>query len=165
LTQRARIEDMNKIFLLFLCLLFLQTAFSQSNKYLVLKHRDKQKEVVIAQGEFVVVKTFKGEKVRGQMEVLSETLIRVKHKVVPLTNVERIGKRDAWTMRIASLIVSTGMNITLFGLSDNLRHGWDTPSENYKAGIPLLAAGIPMLVLTYKRTSRHWTYEGTMGNW
>jgi hypothetical protein len=138
---------------------------AQTNKYLVLKHRDKQKEEVVAQGEFVVVKTFKGEKIRGTMEVLSETLIRVKHKVVPLTNVERIGKRDAWTMRIASLIVSTGMNITLFGLSDNLRHGWDTPSENYKAGIPLLAAGIPMLVLTYKRTSKHWTYEGAMGNW
>jgi hypothetical protein len=146
-----------------LCLAY--SIQAQTNKYLVLKHRDKQKEVVIAQGEFVVVKTFKGEKIRGQMEVLSETLIRVKHKVVPLTNVERIGKRDAWTMRIASLIVSTGMNITLFGLSDNLRHGWDTPSENYKAGIPLLAAGIPMLVLTYKRTSKHWTYEGAMGNW
>jgi hypothetical protein len=146
-----------------LCLAY--TIQAQTNKYLVLKHRDKQKEVVIAQGEFVVVKTFKGEKIRGQMEVLSETLIRVKHKVVPLTNVERIGKRDAWTMRIASLIVSTGMNITLFGLSDNLRHGWDTPSENYKAGIPLLAVGIPMLVLTYKRTSKYWTYEGAMGNW
>ncbi len=128
-------------------LCFTYTIQAQTNKYLVLKHRDKQKEVVIAQGEFVVVKTFKGEKIRGQMEVLSETLIRVKHKVVPLTNIERIGKRDAWTMRIASLIVSTGMNITLFGLSDNLRHGWDTPSENYKAGIPLLAVGIPISII------------------
>jgi hypothetical protein len=146
-----------------LCLAY--TIQAQTNKYLVLKHRDKQKEVVIAQGEYVVVKTFKGEKIRGQMEVLSETLIRVKHKIVPLTNEERIGKRDAWTMRIASLIVSTGMNITLFGLSENLREGWDTPSENFKAGIPLLAAGIPMLVLTHKRTSQHWTYEGAMGNW
>lgn len=146
-------------------LCFACTIHAQTNKYLVLKHRDKQKEVVIAQGEFVVVKTFKGEKIRGQMEVLSETLIRVKHKIVPLTNVERLGKRDAWIMRIASLIVSTGMNVTLFGLSENLREGWDSPSENYKAGVPLLAAGFPMLVLTYKRTSKHWTYEGAMGNW
>jgi hypothetical protein len=146
-------------------LCFTYTIQAQTNKYLVLKHRDKQKEVVIAQGEFVVVKTFKGEKIRGQMEVLSETLICVKHKVVPLTNVERIGKRDAWTMRIASLLVSTGMNISLFGLSDNLRKGWDIPSENYKAGLPMLAVGIPLMALTYKRTSKKWTYEGAMGSW
>jgi len=138
---------------------------AQTSKYLVIKHREKQKEVVVAQGEFVVVKTFKGEKIRGTMEVLSETLIRVKHKIVPLTNVERIGRRDPWTFRIASVLVSTGMNISLFGLSDNLRNGWDSPSENYKAGLPMLAVGIPLMVITYKRTSKRWTYEGAMGNW
>ncbi len=61
---------------------------AQSTKYLVLKHREKLREVVIAQGEYVVVESFKGEKIRGAMVVLSETLIRVKHKVVPLTNVK-----------------------------------------------------------------------------
>jgi hypothetical protein len=141
------------------------TLNAQTNKYLVIKHRDKQKEVVIAEGEFVVVKTFKGENIRGTMEVLSETLIRVKHKIVPLTNVERIGKRDPWAFRIASVLVSTGMNISLFGLSDNLRNGWDAPSENYKAGLPMLAVGIPLMVVTRKRTSKRWTYEGAMGNW
>jgi hypothetical protein len=140
-------------------------ALAQTNKYLVLKHREKQKEVVIAHGEFLVVKTFKGEKIRGTMEVLSENMIRVKHKIVPLTNVERIGKRDARLLRVASLLVSTGMNITLFGVSDNLRNGWDTPSENYKAGIPMLAVGIPFIVFSYKRTSQHWTYEGALGSW
>lgn len=145
----------------FLC----EFSYSQTNKYLVIKHRDKQKEVVIAEGEYVVVKTFKGEKIRGTVEVLSETLIRVKHKIVPLTNVERIGRRYAWAMRIASVLVSTGMNISIFGLSDNLRNGWDAPSENYKAGIPMLAVGIPLMVLTYKRKSKKWTYEGALGSW
>ena len=149
--------------LIMLCLAY--AVHAQTNKYLVIKHRDKQKEVVIAQGEFVVVKTFKGEKIRGTMEVLSETLIHVKHKVVPLTNVERIGRRDPWMFRIASVLVSTGMNISLFGLSDNLRKGWDIPSENYKAGLPMLAVGIPLMALTYKRTSRKWTYEGAMCSW
>lgn len=141
------------------------SAHSQTNKYLILKHRDKAKEVVVAHGEFVVLKTFKGEKIRGKMEVLSETLIRVKHKIVPLTNVERIGRRDAWAMRIASVLVSTGMNISLFGLSDNLRNGWQEPSENYKAGLPMLGVGIPLMMLTYKRTSKQWLYEGTVGAW
>lgn len=154
-----------KIVMMSLVLVMSTLCHAQSNKYLVLKHRDKSKEKVIAQGEFVVVKTFKGEKIRGTMEVLSETLIRVKHKIVPLTNVERIGKRDPWAFRIASVLVSTGMNISLFGLSENLREGWKTPSQNYKAGLPMLVAGIPLMVLTYKRTSKKWTYEGAMGNW
>jgi hypothetical protein len=149
--------------ILLLCVSGLVSA--QTSKYLVIKHREKQKEVVIAEGEFVVVKTFKGEKIRGKMEVLSETLIRVKHKIVPLTNVERIGRRDPWAFRIASVLVSTGMNISLFGLSDNLRSGWDRPSENYKAGLPMLAVGIPLMVLTYKRTSKNWTYECALGSW
>jgi hypothetical protein len=149
--------------IILLCLVY--ALHAQATKYLVLNHRDKQKEVVIAQGEFVVVKTFKGEKIRGQMEVLSETLIRVKHKIVPLTNVERIGRRDPWAFRIASVLVSTGMNISLFGLSDNLRSGFDRPSENYKAGLPMLAVGIPLMVLTYKRTSKNWMYEGAIGGW
>jgi hypothetical protein len=154
-----------KIVMMSLVLLMSTLCQAQTNKYLVIKHRENSKEVVIAQGEFVVVKTFKGEKIRGTMEVLSENMIRVKHKIVPLTNVERVGKRDAKVLRIASLIVSTGMNITLFGLSDNLRHGWDTPSDNYKAGIPMLGVGIPAIVLSYKRTSKKWTYEGAVGNW
>mgnify|MGYP007079516089 CR=1 FL=1 len=154
-----------KIIGIILIMCFAYTSQAQSNKYLILKHRDKQKEVVIAQGEFVVIESFKGEKIRGQMEVLSETLIRVKHKVVPLTNVKKIGRRNAKVMRVATVLVSMGMNISLYGLSDNLRHGWDEPSENYKAGIPMLAVGIPLMIMTYKRTSEHWTFEGTVGAW
>jgi len=138
---------------------------AQLPKYLVLKHRDKPKEVVIAEGEYVVVESFKGEKIRGTMVVLSETLIRVKHKVVPLTNVKSIGRRNMRIYQIASMLVSIGVNITLFGLSDNLRHGWERPSQNYKAGLPMLAVGIPLMVLTHKRTSEHWTYDGQMPGW
>lgn len=140
-------------------------GYAQNSKYLVLKHREKQKEVVISEGEFVVLKTFKGEKVRGQMRILADNMIRVKHKVVPLTSVERIGRRSPGISRVASLVVTTGMNLFLYGLSDNLKNGWEQPSENYKASTPLLAVGIPLLVLTYKRTSKNWTYEGAVGSW
>ncbi len=67
--------------------------------------------------------------------------------------------------QIASMLVSTGVNITLFGLSDNLRHGWERPSQNYKAGLPMLAMGVPLMVLSYKRTAEHWTFEGQMPGW
>jgi hypothetical protein len=154
-----------KIYLIILLSILSYAVNAQSNKYLILKHRDKQKEVVIAQGEYVVIESFKGDKIRGQMEVLSETLIRVKHKVVPLTNVKSVGRRNAKIMRVATVLVSTGMNISLYGLSDNLRHGWEKPSENYKAGLPMLAVGIPFMAITFKRTSENWTYEGTVGAW
>ena len=146
-----------------LCIAY--TLSAQTSKYVILKHRDKQKEVVVAHGEYVVLTTFKGETIKGQLEVLSETLVRVKHKVVPLTNVQKFGRRNQRLFQLGSMIVTTGMNITLFGLSDNLRHGWETPSTNYKAGVPMLAVGIPMMLFTYKCTSEHWTFEGTVGSW
>jgi hypothetical protein len=149
-------------FVLLFCTL---TSQSQTNKYVIIQHRDKHKEVAVAQGEYVVVTTFKGEKIKGHLEVLSETLIRVKHKIVPLTSIRKFGRRNQRIFQIASAMVSTGMNISLFGLSDNLRHGWETPSNNYKAGVPILVVGIPLMVLTYKRTSEHWTYVGMVGNW
>ena len=149
--------------ILLLCISGLVSA--QTSKYVILKHRDKQKEIAVAQGEYVVLTTFKGEAIKGKLEVLSETLVRVKHKVVPLTNIQKFGRRNQRLFQLGSMIVTTGMNITLFGLSDNLRHGWDTPSTNYKAGVPMLAVGIPLMLFTYKRTSEHWIFEGTVGAW
>ena len=151
---------------LFICLVLIASSVgAQTNKYVILKHRDKQKEVAVAQGEFVIITTFKGEKMKGPLEVLSDKLIRIKHQIVPLTSIQSFGRRNRRIYQIASTMVSTGMNITLFGLSDNLRHGWDEPSDNYKAGIPMLIVGIPMMVLSYKRTSENWTYVGTVGDW
>ena len=154
-----------KIFSLLLLIIVSTGLQAQTNKFVILKHRDKPQEVAIAQGEYVVVTTFKGEKIKGQMEVLSETLIRVKHKIVPLTSIQKFGRRNQRVFQLASMLVSTGMNITLFGLSDNLRHGWEVPSNNYKAGLPMLAVGIPLMIFAHKRTSKRWTYKGTVGNW
>ena len=81
-----------KIFSLLLLIIVSTGLQAQTNKYVILKHRDKPQEVAIAQGEYVVVTTFKGEKIKGQMEVLSETLIRVKHKIVPLTSIQKFGR-------------------------------------------------------------------------
>ncbi|MGB1038805.1 MAG: hypothetical protein ACPGYY_09185 [Bacteroidia bacterium] len=141
------------------------SGFAQTNKYLVLEHRHKQKEVVIAEGEVVIIKTFKGERISGRMTVLSEALIRVKHKVVPLTNVQYVGRRNQKILRIASLVVSTGANLLLYGISEDLRDGWGTLSENHKASVPMLAVGIPFLTMTYKRTSKNWKYKGELGTW
>ncbi|PCJ66747.1 MAG: hypothetical protein COA58_04620 [Bacteroidetes bacterium] len=146
-------------------LFFSSSVFAQSDKFLILKHRDKIKEIVINEGEFVVVKTFKGGKVRGRVLVLSENMIKVKHKVVPLTSIERIGRRNAAVTKIASLVVSTGMNLFLYGVSDNLRNGWDETNGNYKAGVPLLGIGIPLLTTTYKRTSKKWKFVGQVSGW
>ncbi len=104
---------------------------AQSQKYLVLKHRDKPKEIAIVEGEFVVIRSFKGEKIRGPLEVVSEDLIRVKHKVVPLTNVQSFGKRNNKVMRVASTILSVGLNISVYGLSENLKNGWTNVLRQY----------------------------------
>lgn len=141
------------------------SSLAQAPKFLILKHRSKQKEVVVTEGEFVSVTTFKGEKVRGQMLVLSEKLIKVKHKVVPLTSVRSIGRRSAPVARVASMIVTTGMNLMLYGVSNNLKNGWEGELDNYKASGPLLALGIPLLTVTYKRTSEHWKFAGQMPGW
>ncbi len=154
-----------KVILSISLLLFTLSSIAQAPKYLILKHRDKQKEVVITEGEYVSIKTFKGDKVRGQMLVLSEKLIKVKHKVVPLTNVKSIGRRGAGVGRVASLVVTTGMNLLLYGISDNLRNGWNEMSQNYRASLPMLAVGIPLITTTYKRKSKNWKYEGQLTGW
>jgi hypothetical protein len=69
--------------------------------------------VVISEGEIVSIHTFKGDKVKGQMLVLSDKLIKVKHKVVPLTSVKQLGSRSAPVAKVASLVVTTGMNLLL----------------------------------------------------
>lgn len=148
---------------LLLLLAFSFACQGQSRKFLIISHRLKAKEVVISEGQIVVVKSFKGEKLKGPLEVLSENLIRVKHKVVPLTNIQYIGRTNPEVVRVASLIVSTGMNLFLYGLSDNLKHGWESLSDTHKASVPLLAVGIPLLTVSYKRMSKKWTYKGQVG--
>lgn len=146
-------------------LLFSFSAMGQSDKYLILEHRSKPKEVVIEEGEYVFVKTFKGEKVKGRMLVLSESLIKVKHKVVPLTNVQKIGKRNPYASQIGSAIFSMGMNLVLFGIQSDLKNGWKEPDDNYVVSIPFLSSGSALLFFHRKRTSKNWTFKGQMPGW
>ena len=146
-------------------LLFTSSIYAQSNKYLILKKRESTREVVFNEGEIIVIKSLKGEKIKGPMIVLTESLIQVKHKVVPLTNVACIGKRNPVIGRIASVLVTTGMNFFVYGLSDNLKNGWSEVSENYKASVPMLGLGVPLLTMTYKRKAKKWTFKGDVGNW
>lgn len=146
-------------------LLLTTSLFAQSDKYLIIKHRTKNKEIVLQEGEFVYVKTFKGEKIKGTMLVLSEQLIKVKHKVVPLTNVERIGTRNKLVMQIGSAVVSMGVNLVLYGVQNNIRNGWKTADDNYTTSIPFLTAGGGLLLLNRKRKAKHWTYKGQMPGW
>lgn len=146
-------------------LLFSFSAMAQSDKYLILEHRSKPKEVVIEEGEFVFVKTFKGDKVRGRMLLLSESLIKVKHKVVPLTNVQKIGKRNAVASQIGSAVLSMGMNLVLFGIQNDLKNGWKEPDENYAVSLPFLAVGSGLVFIHHKRTSKNWTFKGQMPGW
>lgn len=140
-------------------------CLAQSDSYLIIKHRKKQKEVVISEGSVVVVKTFKGERIRGPMLVLSQNLIKVKHKVVPLTNVEQIGIRNSVMLQLGSASLSMGMNLLLFGVQRNLRNGWQRPDENYSIGLPFVTAGVSMIWFTRKRKSNQWTYYGQMPGW
>ena len=146
-------------------LLMGSNIYAQTNKYLILKKRDSKREIVYNEGEIVIVKTFKGEKIKGPMIVLTESLIQVKHKVVPLTNVQCIGKRNPVIGRIASVLVTTGMNFFVYGLSDNLKNGWSEVSENYKASLPMLGLGVPLLTLTHKRKAKKWKFEGQVNSW
>ena len=139
--------------------------FGQNDKYLIIEHREKQKEVVIANGEIVRVRSFKGEKLKGKIEILSESLVRVKHKVVPLTSIQSIGRKHKVVGRIASLLVTNGMNLFVYGVNDNLRNGWDQVSHLYKASIPMLGVGIPFLVVTKNRKAKKWTYVGQVDIW
>ncbi|MFY0643510.1 MAG: hypothetical protein JXR19_03515 [Bacteroidia bacterium] len=146
-------------------ILFSLSVFAQSDKYLIIKHRTKSKEVVIQEGAFVVVKTFKGERVNGNMLVLSEALIKVKHKVVPLTNVERIGIRNRAMVQLGSAAVSMGMNLVFYGLQNNFRNGWKQVDDSYMVSAPFLAAGVSMIWFNRKRKSKHWIYKGQMPGW
>jgi hypothetical protein len=150
--------------LIFALLIICKLGVAKPSKFLIIEHRSKVKEVVIAQGEWVVVKTFNGETVRGEIQIISETLIRVKHKVVPLTSVKCIGKKNAYIQRVASLIVTNGVNLILFGLNENLRNGWDL-GNGHKAGIPMLGLGVPLLTITHKRKAKNWKFIGQISQW
>ena len=82
------------VFFLLVCTL---TSQSQTKKYVIIKHRDKHKEVAVAQGEYVVVITFKGEKIKGHLEVLSETLVRVKLSNSQCNGIYRDEYLTLWT--------------------------------------------------------------------
>ncbi len=160
-----RIRNTSMICRMLIFLLLPLNLFAQSDKFLIIKHREKAKEVVISEGAFVSVKTFKGERIRGIMLVLTEDLIKVKHKVVPLTNVERIGVRNALMLQIGSASISMGMNLVLFGVQRNLKNGWQKADENYGIGLPFLSAGLSMVWITRKRRAKHWSFHGQMPGW
>ena len=140
-------------------------VFAQADRYLILQHRHKQKELVIKQGEFVVVKTFKGEKVKGTMLVLTEDLIKVKHKVVPLTSIQSIGKRNGALVQLGSAALSMGVNLVFYGLQNSIRNGWSTADESYTVSIPFLASGFSMILFSRKRKAKRWKYQGQLPGW
>jgi hypothetical protein len=138
---------------------------AQNTNYLVLIKRTTQKEITFEEGTFVVVKSFNGTKVRGRLQVKTDKLIQVKNQVIPLTNVKYIGNKDGFISKTASLILSNGMNLVLFGLNENLRQGFDTPSNFYKAGIPMLSLGFPLYFISRKYRVKRYTYLGVLNPW
>lgn len=145
--------------LILICFILLCTQLSFAQNYLVIKHRTKQKEVVLEEGRMLVAVAFDGEKVRGPLKIISEHVIQIKNKIVPLTNVKKIGAKDPWIMKIGSLVTSNGANLLVYGLNDNLSNGWDRLSALHKAALPMLAAGLPVMLISRKRNIKHWTYS------
>ena len=146
-------------------LLICINAYAQSDRFLIIKHRIQDKEKVVAEGEIVMIKTFKGERLRGRMFVLTEDLIKVKHKVVPLTNVERVGVQSKLATQIGGAAVSMGVNLVFFGVQNNMRHGWDKTDGSYTASAPFLAFGSAMIVFSRKRKIKNWVFRGQMDGW
>lgn len=154
-----------KLTIVFLLSFLTYISLAQDSRFLILEHRERSKEVVFSEGEYIVVKSLKGETVRGALHVVDEKLIRVRNKVISLTNVESIGKRNIVLYKVASLMVTNGLNLLVYGLNENLRNGWDNVSSLHKASLPMLGLGIPMLTFTYKRKVKKWTYEGVVSYW
>lgn len=150
---------------LILPLLICANCFGQADRFLILEHRTKTKEVVVQEGAFVMVKTFKGERISGRMRVLSESLIKVKHKVVPLTNVERIGVRNQAMSQFGAAAFSMGVNLLFYRIQNGLKNGWREKDGSLTASVPFLAAGGGMLWWSPKRRAKHWTFKGQMEGW
>lgn len=152
-------------FYLLLPMLLGLNLMAQSDSYLIIKHRIKAKEVVLEEGAFVKVKTFKGEKIKGRMRVLSEQLIKVKHKVVPLTNIERIAVRKPSLAQLGAASFSMGVNLVFYGLQSSFRRGWKPLDESYAISLPFLGAGASLIAFSRPRYAKNWTFEGQMPGW
>ena len=146
-------------------LLVSSCCIAQHTNYLVMVKREGIKEKALAEGEYVVVKSLKGEKVRGKLQIKTDKLIQVQNRVIPLTNVRSIGSKNGFVSKTASLILSNGMNLLLFGVNENLRQGFEDPSNFYKAGIPMTALGFPLYFISRKYHVRKWTYVGVLDPW
>ncbi len=145
---------MKRFVLISIILFALQVV--QAENYLVLKQRGGDKEVVIQEGEMVVIKTTNKRKHRGKLHVVSEQVVRIQNKLILISNIESVGKKNMYISRAAALIVTNGMNMLLFGFNDNLRNGWGEPSDLHKASVPMLSVGIPLLAITRKRKIWNW---------
>lgn len=138
---------------------------AQTTQYLILKHKEKKKEIAIAEGSALAIKLKSGEKIRGELVMLNETTIRVKNRIISLTDIESIGRKHQGIYRIAALVVTNGMNVFLFGMNDNLLNGWDKISNAHKASLPMLAVGVPLLTITQKHQAEHWTFLLVLKDW
>ena len=141
------------------------TSLAQTTQYLVLKHKEKPKEIAIAEGNGITVKLKSNQKLRGELVLIDESTIRIKNRVIKLNDIASIGRKHQGIHRIAALIVTNGMNVFLFGMNDNLLNGWDKISNAHKASLPTLAVGVPLLTITYKRKTEHWNLLPVLKDW
>jgi hypothetical protein len=146
-------------------LFWASTAAAQNTQYLILKHKEKTKKIAIAEGSALSIKLKSGEKVRGEIVLINETTVRVKNRIINITDIESIGRKHQGIYRVAALIVTNGMNVFLFGMNDNLLNGWDKISNAHKASLPMLAVGVPLLTITHKRKAEHWVFLPVLKDW
>lgn len=130
--------------------------------YFVLEHRKKIKEVAITEGDLVVIISKDGEKVRGKIKMVNHNLVQVKNKVIPLCKIEGIGTKNKFVSSLGSLLVTNGMNLLIYGLNENFSKGWKQVSALHKASLPMLAAGLPVFLITQKRTTEKWKFHVVM---
>lgn len=152
---------------LMLLFLFSMSLFTQAQvkRYLVMEHRTKPREVVFNPGEFVVVRSVRGERIRGPLEVIDEQLIGVKNKVIPLTNVEAIGRRSKWANQLSSFMISAGLGLLQLGIQGA---AIDSNGVNNKAFImsaPMLVSGTGVALILPKRKRKNWKYIGVVHQW
>ena len=139
---------------------------AQMKRYVVLMHRNKDKEVVFWQGDLVRVTTIKGEHITGKLEVMNEDMILVKNKIVPLTSIQRIGKRNRFVGAVSSFTLSVGLSLLQSGVSLSL--AGDAASEAHrvlKAAVPMLGIGTGSYFIYWPRSRKKWIYEGVIVSW
>ena len=146
-------------------LILTTTCIAQTTQYLVLKHKEKPKEIAIAEGEGITVKLISDQKERGELVLINESTIRIKNRVIKLNEITSVGRKHQGIHRIAALVVTNGMNVFLFGMNDNLLNGWDKISNAHKASVPMLAVGVPLLTITHKRKMKKWDLLPVLKDW